>query len=27
VDLVPGLYEGRLEDLVLWQVVNSQTPI
>jgi|TARA_R110000751_G_scaffold68535_1_gene139551 hypothetical protein len=27
-DLVPGLYEGRLEDLHLWRVVasNSQTP-
>tara|TARA_R100000951_G_scaffold57703_1_gene48479 strand:+ start:2926 stop:3339 length:414 start_codon:yes stop_codon:yes gene_type:complete len=27
VDQVPGVYEGRLEDLVLWEVVNSQTPI
>ena len=27
VDLVPGLYEGRLEDLDLCQVIpNSQTP-
>ena len=26
VDKVPGVYEGRLEDLVLWEVVNSQTP-
>ena len=28
VDLVPGLYEGRLEDLDLCQVIsNSQTPL
>ncbi len=29
IDSVPGLYEGRLEDLELWSVVhgaNSQTP-
>ena len=27
MDLVPGLYEGRLEDLELCQVLsNSQTP-
>ena len=28
VDLVPGLYEGRIEDLDLCQVIsNSQTPL
>ena len=26
VDQVPGLYEGRLEDLDLVKLLNSQTP-
>ena len=26
VDLVPGLYEGRLEDMDLVKLLNSQTP-